>query len=191
MSARRVKTKPKGVLYYLGTGLSAGLLGLVLLLGLAVIVLPAITGSTPLTVLTQSMEPTYPPGTLVIVKPIEPADIRIGDAVTYQIESGKPAVVTHRVMSISTTSTGGTSFITQGDNNDAPDANPVLPEQVRGTVWYSVPYIGHLNTLIGGADKSWIVPIVAVALFLYAGWMFASGFAARRRRSRRLRHESV
>ena len=185
MSARRALKKRRSVLSYVGMGVSIGLLGLVVLLGLAVVVVPAVTGSTPLTVLTQSMEPTFPTGTLVVVKPIDAADIRIGDPITYQIESGKPEVVTHRVLSITSTNVGGLSFITKGDNNDAPDENPVVPDQVRGKVWYSVPYIGYVNTVVGGSDKSWIVPVVAVALFLYAGWMFASGFATRRRRIQR------
>ena len=46
--------------------------------------------------LTSSMEPGLPPGTLVIVKPIDPVDVRIGTVITYQLESGKPTVVTHR-----------------------------------------------------------------------------------------------
>ncbi|MGW9426311.1 S26 family signal peptidase, partial [Streptomyces koyangensis] len=57
------------------------------------IVIPRLTGSTPYTVLTGSMEPTYPPGTLVVVKPQDPASLQTGDAITFQWESGKPDVV--------------------------------------------------------------------------------------------------
>src|SRR5690554_2295825 len=144
--------KPKGLLYYIGVGLSAGLLAFVLLLGVLVIVVPAATGSTPMTVLTSSMEPTYPPGTLIIVKPIETQDIRIGDPITYQIESGKDAVVTHRVTAV-TNETGDTrTFASRYDNNDAADAVPVQPVQIRGKVWYSVPWIGYVNTLVTGTN---------------------------------------
>src|SRR5690554_3045189 len=145
MSDDRAATPDKkhGILYYIGVGLSAGLLAIVLLLGVAVIVVPAVTGSTPMTVLTGSMDPTYPPGTLIIVKPIDTADIRIGDPITYQIESGKEAVVTHRVISVTSSSDGSTSFTTQGDANNAPDAAPVIAEQNRGEVWYSLPWIGY------------------------------------------------
>jgi signal peptidase len=182
------------VLYSIGVGLSAGLLGLIVLLGLAVVGIPAIVGATPLTVLTQSMIPTYPPGTLVIVRPTATQDIRIGDAMTYQIESGRPEVVTHRVIAIERTTNGSTTFTTQGDNNSAPDPKPVTTAQVKGTVWYAVPYIGYVNSTIGGADKGWLIPVIAVALFLYAGWMFASGLSARsrkRRRERRRRASAV
>src|SRR5690606_18064162 len=140
--------KPRGLLYYLGVGLSAGLLAFVLLLGELVIVIPAATGSTPMTVLTTSMVPNYPPGTLIIVQPIDAQDIRLGDAITYQIESGKADVVTHRVIAISNSSDGSVAFTTQGDNNGSADAAPVMPVQIKGKVWYSVPWIGYVNTLV-------------------------------------------
>lgn len=190
MSGRRVRDaddserKPRGILYYIGVGLSGGLLAFVLLIAALVIVVPAATGSTPMTVLTSSMEPTYPPGTLVIVRPTAVEDIRIGDALTYQIESGKPEVVTHRVISISSSTETGTTFITQGDNNDAPDSLPVIEDQIRGTVWYSVPWIGYVNTLVNGDYRSWIVPSIAIVLFLYAGYMLASGIASAVRKRR-------
>ena len=185
MSGSRRKARRTGVLYYLGLGLSAGLLAFLLLVGALVIVIPAISGATPMTILTSSMIPTYPPGTLIIVKPIDAEDIGIGDPITYQLESGKPEVVTHRVISVSTTD-GELSFITKGDNNGEPDPAAVQPIQVRGTVWYSVPYIGYANTIVNGNNRAWIVPVCAVALFGYAGYMFASGVtqSARRRRRR-------
>ncbi|WP_167041688.1 signal peptidase I [Salinibacterium sp. ZJ454] len=176
-SVAPAKQKPHGILYYLGLGLSGGLFMLVLALAAAVIVVPAATGSVPLTVLTSSMEPTLPPGTLIVVRPVETGDIRIGDAITYQIESGKPAVVTHRVISISSSSDGSKTFTTQGDNNGAPDAEPVVSEQVRGKVWYSVPWIGYVNQAVNGENRSWIIPTIAGALFLYAGYMMASAVA--------------
>src|SRR5699024_4363913 len=49
-------------------GLSIGVLLLVLGLGLLVVGVPAIVGGIPLTILTGSMTPTLPPGTLVVVK---------------------------------------------------------------------------------------------------------------------------
>jgi signal peptidase len=171
-------------MYYIGLGFSAGILGLLLLVAALVIVIPAVAGATPMTILTQSMEPTYPPGTLVIVQPVDTQDIRIGDAITYQLESGKPEVVTHRVVAISEAE-GEPTFTTKGDNNAVADPKPVLPVQVRGHVWYAVPYIGYFNLLVSGDARSWFVPIIAIGLFAYAGYMFASGVANSIRRKRR------
>lgn len=191
MTARRERQKSNGIVHYLVLGLSAGMLAVIVGLAIAVIGLPAIAGGTALTVLTQSMEPRLPPGTLVIVHPVATDAIRIGDVLTYQIASGRPEVVSHRIIAIARSTSGETTFTTQGDNNDEPDANPVTVAQVKGVVWYSVPWIGYLNSLVGGADKGWLVPVIAVSLFLYAGWMFASGIASRRRKGRRRSRHAV
>lgn len=185
--ARRKQVKTHGLLYYVGLGLSAGLLALVVLLGALVIVVPAIAGATPMTILTQSMEPTYPPGTLIVVQPVDTEDIVIGEPITYQLESGKPEVVTHRVVAISY-SNGDTFFTTKGDNNAVVDPKQVTSVQVRGRVWYSVPFIGYLNVLVNGDNRNWIIPVIAIGLLAYAGFMFASGVhhTIRRRRRRLL-----
>lgn len=179
--------KKKGVVHYIGVGLSFGLLALVALVAVLVIALPMVTKSTPYTVLTSSMTPNYPAGTLVIVKPTDVQQIRIGDVVTYQITSNQPAVVTHRVIQIiePTTAAGTVSFITKGDANSLPDAAPVKPVQVRGVVWYAVPYIGWVNNVVNGDARNVIVPVVAGGLFLYAGFMGASTIIDRRRKAKR------
>ncbi|MFD1713864.1 signal peptidase I [Amnibacterium flavum] len=181
---RDTERKERSVWQYLGTGLSAGLLALVVGLGLAVVVVPQIAGATPLTVLTRSMEPTLPPGTLVVVKPTPVDDIVIGDVMTYQIESGKPDVISHRVIEIQSGSDGLRTFITKGDNNDAAD-EPVIEAQVKGTVWYSIPLIGYVSTNIVGAGRSWIIPVAGAALLAYAALMLTLGLLGRRKRGKR------
>lgn len=195
MSERRAardetQRKSRGLIYYLGVGLSAGLLAVVLLVGVMVIVVPAATGSTPMTVLTGSMEPTYPPGTLIIVKPIDAQDVRIGDPITYQITSGEAAVVTHRVISVSHSSNDELSFITKGDANGAADAVPVQPVQLKGKVWYSVPWIGYVNNVVNGQNRAWLIPTLAIGLFLYAGYMVASGIASSAKKRRLTRERA-
>ncbi len=180
----RHKRLERGLWHYVGIGLSAGLLAVVLLLALVVIVVPKVAGATPMTILTTSMEPKLPPGTLIVVKPTSIDQIRVGDVMTYQIRSGDPAVISHRVISINASSDGTKSFITKGDNNAEADP-PVAEVQVRGVVWYSVPWIGYVNSAMNGPDRSWIVPVIAVILLGYAAYMITSGAigAARRRRA--------
>lgn len=182
MTGSRRAARRRGVLYYIGLGLSAGLLAFLALIGALVILIPAVSGSTPMTILTGSMQPTYPPGTLIIVQPIDAESIVIGDPITYQIESGKPEVITHRVIEVRSESNGSTSFITKGDNNDEADPKPVIPDQVKGTVWYSVPLIGYLATALNGQSRSWLVPVVAVGLLAYAAIMIVSALVARARK---------
>jgi signal peptidase I len=180
--------KEHGLLYYIGLGASAALLIAVVVLALVLIVVPKVAGATPLTVLTGSMEPLYPPGTLIYVLPVKAADVRLGDVITYQIKSGDPAVISHRVIAINSPADGKRSFILKGDNNSLPDQAAVLPVQIRGRLWYSVPLLGWVNSALNGSNRSWIVDIVAAALFAYAGYMIVSGIvsAARKRKKKAL-----
>ncbi|QYI96984.1 signal peptidase I [Curtobacterium flaccumfaciens pv. flaccumfaciens] len=186
---RRVSTPTqrtgwRAVVHAVVLGLSTGLLLLVAALAVVLIVVPKATGSMPLTVLTQSMEPTLPPGTLLVVRPTPIDDIRVGDVVTYQIVSGQPAVVSHRVVSVSSSSDGERTFVLKGDNNAEADPAPVTAVQIRGVVWYSVPEIGIVNQVVNGS-RSWLIPAVAGVLLTYGAVMMTTGFvsAARRRRA--------
>lgn len=166
-------------------GFSLGVLLIIVALGAVTIVVPAAVGGMPLSVLTGSMRPTYPPGTLVVIKPAAPEEIGVGDVITFQIESGKPAVATHRVIARSTDSgTGEVRFTTQGDANNTPDPEQVQTAQIRGKVWYAIPYLGWANQAIDGGTRSWAVPALAGALFLYAAWTAGSGLWERRQKKR-------
>ncbi|WP_228516649.1 signal peptidase I [Curtobacterium flaccumfaciens] len=184
MSTSTPRSGWRAVVHAVVLGLSTGLLLLVAALAVVLIVVPKATGSMPLTVLTQSMEPTLPPGTLLVVRPTPIDDIRVGDVVTYQIVSGQPAVVSHRVISVSSSSNGERTFVLKGDNNAEADPAPVTAVQIRGVVWYSVPEIGIVNQVVNGS-RSWLIPAVAGVLLTYGAVMMTAGFvsAARRRRA--------
>ena len=150
----------------------------------ATVAVPRFTGATPYTVLTSSMEPGMPAGTLVVVKPVDTDQLGAGAVITYQLESGEAEVVTHRVVAVASAINGERSFVTQGDANDAADPEPVRPVQIRGERWYSVPYLGHVNELLSGSQRQIAVYVVGSLLLAYAGFMF-TGDAADRRRARR------
>ena len=90
----------KSLWHYARLGVSVALLLVVVALAAVVIVIPKLSNAVPLTVLTSSMEPSLPPGTLIIVKPTDPDTLAVGDVVTYQIRSGEPEVITHRIISV-------------------------------------------------------------------------------------------
>jgi signal peptidase len=99
-------------------------------------------------------------------------------------------VISHRVITRSGNSNGETTFITKGDNNDLADPNPIMEVQIQGKLWYSFPYLGWVNNAVNGSARTWITPVVAGALFIYAGYTVASTIAERRRRKRRERRRS-
>lgn len=154
---------------------------------LAAVVIPRLTGATSYEVQTDSMRPALPPGTLVVVRPVDPDEVGVGTIITYQLESGESAVATHRVAEIGiNNATGERTFRTKGDANDGVDPEPVRPAQVRGEVWYAVPYVGHLNAQI--TDSRLLLAAVTVLLG-YAALMFIG--AARDRRARLPERETV
>lgn len=162
-----------GVLSWLGQVVSWLCLLTVLSLVAVMVVIPQLLGSGSYTVLTGSMRPTMPPGSLVVTKDIGPEELRIGEAITYQIRSGEPAVVTHRIIA-RTASNDGVTFTTQGDASPSPDEEQVRPEQIRGVVWYTLPLVGYVNGWLTGQQRIWAVGSAVVLLLSYTVFMFGS-----------------
>lgn len=138
-------------------------------LAVALALVPRVLGGGALTVLTGSMEPTISAGDMVVVRPVEAGDVRIGDVVTFQPVSDDPTLITHRVVGKQVGSSG-TTFVTRGDANGADDA-PIVADQIMGEVVYQVPYAGHLALWAGG-NRQGIVVATGVALLAYATCMF-------------------
>ncbi len=155
--------------------------GLLFALILILVVIPRLSGSTPYTILTGSMVPTMPPGTIVVTRPEPFSTIRVGDVVTYQIASGQPAVVTHRVLGINVEADGSQTLTMKGDANPSPDLKRVIPKQVRGVVWYSVPYVGYVGA-VGSADaRSIAARVVGAALIAYALYVLVASLVRGRK----------
>ena len=149
---------------------------------LIAVLIPRIAGATPYVVLTGSMRPTMPPGTMVVVRPAKSGDVGIGDVVTYQLKSGDPTVVTHRVVAMGSFR-GEPIFQTQGDANHVADEKWVRQVQIRGVKWYAVPYLGYVTSAITNSQRQ--VALYAIVTFLlgYAAFMFSSAVRDRRRLS--------
>lgn len=159
----------------------------IFVLSIAVLVIgaPLLVGGQALTVLTSSMAPKLPPGTLVVIKPTPVSEIKIGDVITYQMTSGDPAVVSHRVIERVVNLEGETSFVTKGDNNDVADHPPVTAIQVKGALWYAVPYLGWVNSVVNGEARIMATPVITILLFGYACYMLLSAVRDIRRRAKK------
>lgn len=142
---------------------------------LALLVVPAATGSSTFAVLTGSMEPTYPPGTVVVVHPTPMDRLRIGDVVTFQARPDRPAMVTHRVVALRFAPDGTRMLLTRGDANGATDPRPVRAEQVRGRVWYGVPHVGRLTTMVDPEVRVVAARVLALLLLGYGAHLVVSG----------------
>lgn len=177
---------PLGVV---GSVLSFLALVLAVLAAAVLIIVPMATGSQTYSVLTNSMRPHLPPGTLLVSKPVLFQDLEVGDVITYQLESGQADVITHRIVTTSADQEGNTLLITQGDNNSLPDDEPVRDIQVRGKLFYAVPYAGFLANWLGNQNRGMGAQIAALVLIGYGAWNVVAGIVTRRRKSRELAAE--
>ena len=165
---------------------SADVLGLVgmslaVLAALVLIIVPRVSGSHTYTVLTSSMAPAYAPGTFLVVRPVPFKSLRLGDVITYQIESGRPDVVTHRIVAVSSTQKGERTVITKGDNNSLEDDRPVLEVQVKGKLSYAVPYVGFLATAAAHSGRDDILRYIAIGLVGYGLFTLWRGYTSSRK----------
>ena len=112
----------------------------ILILGVLIIAAPMVMGYKPVVVLTGSMEPTYPVGSVVYYKKVPVGDLNVGDPITFSITDDAKTVVTHRINKV--LSDG--KYETKGDANSTPDTTPVSFSNVKGKVIkYHLPLVGY------------------------------------------------
>ena len=137
--------KKGGMLIYVPAFCSLiGTLMLLVVIGLAVpLTVPNYLGYEVYNVVSGSMEPAIPIGSVIYVRQIEPAEIKKGDIIAY--ESGS-SVIMHRVV-VNKVVEG--TFTTKGDANEAEDMNEVPYANLVGIVVRHIPVMGQLLTLFG------------------------------------------
>lgn len=123
--------------------LTSGLVLLATVVLLAFGLLPHTGRYRTATVLTGSMRPTLPEGSIVFITPLAPGDLRVGDVVMYQIPVDDRRVVAHRVVEILD---GGNHPVirTKGDANA--EADPWVARLDNGPLWQvrgAVPKAGY------------------------------------------------
>ena len=134
----------------------------VLVLLLAAVLVPKLCfGVEMKAVLTSSMEPELPVGSLLIIVPTEYDDIHIGDDITF-VRDENLTLVTHRVIAKDDTAQ---KITTQGIANNTADA-PTIYENVVGKVFLHIPYVGYLVILLSKTKAKIIAVIVIIALML-------------------------
>lgn len=105
-------------------------------------------------VLSGSMSPEFETGSLVAVKPVDPAELQAGDIITFGNSGGQ--IVTHRIVGIE----NGQSFITKGDANPVADPEPVPADRVVGVVALAIPWLGRI--LVFSQTKRGMLLMIAI-----------------------------
>jgi signal peptidase len=127
----------------------------------------------PVTMLTGSMSPSIPAGSVLIGIPVPPSAVRAGDVITIRPPEGGLDVVSHRVTSVELR--GDAVLVrTKGDGNPEPD--PWLA-QINGDVLRAtavLPWLGHplaaLQGSTGHVVTSRVLPLVFLISLLLTVW---------------------
>lgn len=143
-------------------------LGTVLLTVLILICIPLTVpkafGFHIYTVISGSMEPSIPTGSLVYVRYQQPGTIVKDDVIAFYSDSADGSIITHRVVS---NSPAMGQFITKGDANAEKDMNPIPYNNYIGKVTLSVPVVGGIaQTATGTVGKIAAASIIGLAVIL-------------------------
>ncbi|PIZ65023.1 signal peptidase I [Candidatus Roizmanbacteria bacterium CG_4_9_14_0_2_um_filter_39_13] len=99
------------------------------------------------TVLTGSMEPKVPKGSVVINKWTEQKNLKVDDVITFQhtsdISEKEVVYITHRIVKIDKNSLLW-RYETKGDANPVSDFGSVTQAGIEGKVIVTIPFIGYL-----------------------------------------------
>lgn len=116
------------------------------------------------TVISGSMEPALPVGSLVYVKYQEPESIEKKDIIAFYGSNDSSSIITHRVVYNKKLSG---EFVTKGDANKEKDMNPISYNQYMGKVVLMIPVIGGVaQTLTTGSGKLVLFSFIGLILLL-------------------------
>lgn len=131
----------------------------------ALLALPGLLGYSPYTIVSGSMEPAIPLGSVVYARGVPPERVQPGDVIVFYGGRNGDAVTTHRVVE---NRTAAREFITRGDANADNDMLPRPYENYIGRVELSVPLLGRILTVLSGkAGRAGLMGIVFAVMGLY------------------------
>lgn len=143
----------------------------------APLTVPRLFGYQVFHVISGSMEPTVPVGSVIYTRQEEPEQIEEGSIIAFR-KNGE--TVTHRVVDNHRVEK---EFITRGDANEITDFEPVPYGDLVGRVVYHMPLLGRVLAMLAGTvGKAYLL------LLALCGAMF-NILAARLRENRKLKAE--
>ena len=142
-----------------------------------------IAGFRALTVMSGSMTPEYPVGSMIYIQPKDYKSLKVGDVISYVANNDK-TIVTHRITAIEVDEADPTvyRFRTKGDANSSADATLVHYKNVLGTPIITIPFIGYIAHNIQQPPGIYIALVVGTLLL---AWTFLPGTLEERRKTAR------
>ena len=144
--------------------------GTLLLISLILVCLPLtvprLFGYQIYSVVSGSMEPAIPTGSLVYIGKTELKDVSEGEVIAFYGARDTASIITHRVVE-NRVLTG--ELITKGDANQTEDMTPVPYENVIGKVIRSIPAAGAVAELFTSREGKILAGAVIAASILLQG----------------------
>ncbi len=165
------------------------LLAVLGILSVALVGLGIFAGIKPTIVISGSMEPELPVGSLALTRVAPATEAEPGDIVTVPRQDGD-GLVTHRVVEVESAADGVTLLTLRGDANDANDP-AAYPVREIGEHVMTVPYFGRLALILRTPIGLIVTLGVLIGTFLILSPVKGSSStdgappSGRRRRSRR------
>jgi len=97
------------------------------------------------TVFSGSMEPELKVGGVVVTRPVEAEDIKVGDIITFHSPLNEE-LISHRVIAVG--DEASLHFQTKGDVNEDADPFVVPAQNVVGKVCLHIPYFGYVTQFV-------------------------------------------
>lgn len=123
-------------------------------------------GFKTFTIMSGSMEPSYPVGSLVFIKPTNPKELSEGDVITFMAD--EETVVTHRVNAVKVEGGGLLRFQTKGDANSDPDGKLVDSRNVIGQPVFSLPVLGYVAFYVSRPPGIYVSVGIGILLLVTA-----------------------
>ena len=147
-----------------------------------VLAAPRLAGIKTYVVISGSMEPAIPVGSMVYSKEVDTKTIETGDVIVFYSSNapqgggtGEVIPVTHRVV-LNDTTNG--EITTKGDANEKNDISKVAYLNVEGKVIFHIPQLGYV-----AAPMSSLMGKIALALIILAGYILTEVGSSLRKRS--------
>lgn len=122
-------------------------------------------------------------GDILVVKEVEPSNLKVGDVVTMRLSSStntedETNYLTHRIIKIDTSDSNNYQITTQGDANRSPD-RPTSANDIVGKEVFRIPAVGGWLLFIREhLFLSLIIFIAGLALFWGIKQLFSKDFAS-------------
>jgi signal peptidase len=130
---------------------------------------PSFFGYSVMNIISTSMEPQIPENTFILIKKVDPAELKVGDVITFYSKDptirGLPN--THRITDIRIEN-GNFVFITKGDANAISDAYEVDSSSIIGVYQKNLITLGKAGRIFQSRTFIFILLVVpAVLLFVF------------------------